>query len=65
MLIHCHYKPWKSQYIFNITPIIFIWKKKVIYTQDFWVNYPFKPSQPTIVIFGIEPITLSMASGKL
>ncbi len=30
--IHCHYKAWKSQDIFNITLIVFVWKKKVIYT---------------------------------
>ncbi len=30
--IHCHYKAWKSQDIFNVTPIVFVWKKKVVYT---------------------------------
>ncbi len=43
--IHCHYRAWK---------IVFVWKKKIIYTKDglrvskswghfhFWVHYPFK-----------------------
>ncbi len=31
--IHSHYKAGKSQDIFfYITPIVFVWKKKVIYT---------------------------------
>ncbi len=47
---------WKSQDILNITSIVFVWKKKVIYTLDglrvskswgyfhFWVNYSLKMS---------------------
>ncbi len=31
--IHCHYIAWKSQDIFKITLIVFIWNKKVIYTS--------------------------------
>ncbi len=26
--IHCHYKAWKSQDIFNMTLTVFVWKKK-------------------------------------
>ncbi len=40
-LIHCHYKAWKSQ---DMTLIVFVWKKKVIYTKD---DY-----QEIIFIFG-------------
>ncbi len=29
--IHCLYKAWKSKDIFYITPIVFFWKKNVIY----------------------------------
>ncbi len=54
--MHCNYKAWKSQDILNITLIVFVWKKKVIYTLDglrvsklwgyfhFWVNYSLKMS---------------------
>ncbi len=45
--INCHYKVRRSQDIFNITQIVFIWKKKVIYTKDglrvskSWGNFHF------------------------
>jgi len=35
--INFHYKAWKSQNILNISPIVFGWKKKVIYTWMAWV----------------------------
>ncbi len=35
--IHCHYKAWKRQVIFYIIMIIFVWKKKVIYTPPYTI----------------------------
>ncbi len=32
-IVHCHYKDWKSQdNLLYKTPIVFLWKKKVLYT---------------------------------